>query len=40
MKSLKITKKPYVVFRDTDLGQGHFMAIYALLKGAKDENGD
>lgn len=25
---------------DFDLGQGHAMAIYALLKGIKDENSD
>ncbi|GGH23372.1 DUF4287 domain-containing protein [Dyadobacter endophyticus] len=25
---------------DYDLGQGHAMAIYALLKGIKDENSD
>jgi len=25
---------------DFDLGQGHAMAIYALLKGLKDENSD
>lgn len=25
---------------DYDLGQGHAMAVYALLKGIKDENSD
>jgi hypothetical protein len=25
---------------DYDLGQGHAMAVYAILKGSKDENSD